>query len=37
MGVMVNHHGRWDLLSGNEIGILLTHYGIDQNEGQPAA
>jgi phosphoglucomutase/phosphomannomutase len=28
VGVMVNHHGRWEFLNGNEIGILLTHYGI---------
>ncbi len=28
MGVMVNHHGGWEFLNGNEIGILLTHYGI---------
>ncbi len=28
VGVMLDHHGRWSFLSGNEIGILLTHYGI---------
>ncbi|MDJ0805185.1 MAG: phospho-sugar mutase [Desulfobacterales bacterium] len=28
VGVMVNHHGRWEFLNGNEIGVLLTHYGI---------
>ncbi len=28
VGVMLNHHGRWEFLNGNEIGILLTHYGI---------
>ena len=30
IGVMVNHHGRWEFLNGNEIGILLTHYGINK-------
>jgi phosphoglucomutase/phosphomannomutase len=28
VGVMLDHHGTWEFLSGNEIGILLTHYGI---------
>ncbi|MDJ0722287.1 MAG: phospho-sugar mutase [Desulfobacterales bacterium] len=28
VGVMLNHRGRWEFLNGNEIGILLTHYGI---------
>jgi phosphoglucomutase/phosphomannomutase len=28
VGVMLDHHGSWAFLSGNEIGILLTHYGI---------
>ncbi|MGD8241616.1 MAG: phospho-sugar mutase [Desulfobacterales bacterium] len=30
VGVMLDHHGTWEFLSGNEIGILLTHYGIDK-------
>lgn len=36
IGVMVNHHGAWKFLNGNEIGILLTHYGIRQFEAQGA-
>ena len=28
VGVMVKHAGRWAFLNGNEIGVLLTHYGI---------
>ncbi len=28
VGVMLDHHGQWAFLNGNEIGILLTHYGI---------
>jgi len=32
IGVMVRHKGAWVFLSGNEIGILLTHYGIRQAE-----
>jgi phosphoglucomutase/phosphomannomutase len=28
IGVMVNHRGTWAFLNGNEIGILLTHYGL---------
>ncbi len=30
VGVMLNHHGSWAFLSGNEIGVLLTHYGIEK-------
>ena len=30
VGVMLDHHGAWEFLSGNEIGILLTHYGINK-------
>lgn len=30
IGVMVRHKGAWEFLNGNEIGILLTHYGIRQ-------
>ena len=30
IGVMLDHHGHWSFLSGNEIGILLTHYGIQK-------
>jgi len=30
IGVMLDHHGTWTFLSGNEIGILLTHYGIEK-------
>ncbi|MDJ0668727.1 MAG: phospho-sugar mutase [Desulfobacterales bacterium] len=30
VGVMLDHHGTWEFLSGNEIGILLTHYGIEK-------
>ena len=28
IGVMLDHHGTWAFLNGNEIGILLTHYGL---------
>jgi phosphoglucomutase/phosphomannomutase len=30
VGVMLDHRGTWEFLSGNEIGILLTQYGIDK-------
>ena len=30
IGVMVNHHGSWEFLSGNEIGIILTNYAISK-------
>jgi phosphoglucomutase len=36
IGVMVNHHDTWKFLNGNEIGILLTHYGIRQFKAQGA-
>lgn len=28
IGVMVNHHGKWEFLNGNEIGAILTEYVI---------
>jgi phosphoglucomutase/phosphomannomutase len=34
IGIMVNHQGAWEFLNGNEIGILLTHYGIRQFKAQ---
>lgn len=30
IGVMVKHDGSWKFLTGNEIGILLTQYGISK-------
>jgi phosphoglucomutase/phosphomannomutase len=30
IGLMVRHNSAWEFLNGNEIGILLTHYGIRQ-------
>ena len=30
IGVMVNHHGSWQFLTGNEIGIILTNYAISK-------
>ena len=36
IGVMVNHNDTWKFLNGNEIGILLTHYGIRQFKAQGA-
>jgi phosphoglucomutase/phosphomannomutase len=30
IGVMVKHKGSWNFLSGNEIGIILTHYAISK-------
>ena len=30
IGVMVNHNGAWEFLTGNEIGIILTNYGISK-------
>jgi len=30
IGVMLNHNGFWKFLSGNEIGIILTHYAISK-------
>jgi phosphoglucomutase/phosphomannomutase len=29
-GIMVQHKGSWNFLTGNEIGILLTEYGISK-------
>ena len=26
VGIAVNHHGEYILLTGNEVGVLLTHY-----------
>ena len=30
IGVMVRHKGRWEFINGNEIGIVLCEYAIDQ-------
>jgi phosphoglucomutase/phosphomannomutase len=30
IGVMLKHNGSWKFLSGNEIGIILTHYAISK-------
>jgi phosphoglucomutase len=30
IGIMVRHDGAWKFLNGNEIGIVLTEYAIDQ-------
>jgi phosphoglucomutase/phosphomannomutase len=30
IGVMVKHNGAWEFLTGNEIGIILTNYGISK-------
>jgi phosphoglucomutase/phosphomannomutase len=30
IGVMVKHNGIWEFLTGNEIGIILTSYGISK-------
>ncbi|MGD2272255.1 MAG: hypothetical protein PVI06_17775, partial [Desulfobacterales bacterium] len=30
IGVMVKHNGTWQFLTGNEIGIILTSYGISK-------
>ena len=30
IGVMVNHKDSWQFLTGNEIGIILTNYGISK-------
>ena len=30
IGVMVKHKGAWEFLNGNEIGIILTNYGISK-------
>ncbi len=30
IGIMVRHHGKWKFLNGNEIGIVLSEYAIDQ-------
>lgn len=30
IGIMVRHEGRWQFVNGNEIGILLCEYAIDQ-------
>ena len=34
IGFMVRHRGDWVFLTGNEIGILLAHYGIRQAEAR---
>ncbi|WP_419658871.1 Pgm2: phosphoglucomutase (glucose phosphomutase) [Desulfosarcina variabilis str. Montpellier] len=30
IGIMVRHQGQWQFISGNEIGIVLCEYAIDQ-------
>ncbi len=30
IGVMLDHHGRWEFLSGNEIGVILTDYALSK-------
>ena len=30
IGIMVRHHGRWNFVNGNEIGIVLSEYAIDR-------
>ena len=30
LGVMAKHERKWAFLNGNEIGVLLTHYGISK-------
>ncbi|MAG07894.1 hypothetical protein CMO89_00305 [Candidatus Woesearchaeota archaeon] len=30
IGIMVNHKRKWEYLNGNEIGIILTQYGISK-------
>jgi phosphoglucomutase/phosphomannomutase len=30
IGIMVNHHGQWVFLTGNEIAIILANYAIDR-------
>ena len=30
IGIMVRHNGEWKFLNGNEIGIVLSEYAIDQ-------
>jgi phosphoglucomutase/phosphomannomutase len=30
IGIMLKHNGSWQFLSGNEIGIILTHYAISK-------
>jgi len=37
IGVMVRHKAAWHFLNGNEIGILLTHYGIRQAQSRGAS
>jgi len=32
IGAMVKHGDGWEFLNGNEIGVLLTHYGISKFE-----
>jgi phosphoglucomutase/phosphomannomutase len=33
IGVMLKHAGNWKFLTGNEIGIILTHYAISKLSG----
>lgn len=32
IGIMVNHHGQWHLINGNEIGSILTRYVIEKKK-----
>lgn len=34
IGVMAKHEGKWEFLNGNEIGALLTDYGIEKGRGK---
>jgi phosphoglucomutase/phosphomannomutase len=34
IGIMVRHQGEWKFLNGNEIGIVLSEYAIDQYRRQ---
>jgi phosphoglucomutase len=34
IGVMVRHQDQWLFLNGNEIGIVLTHYGISRHKAR---
>jgi len=34
IGVMLNHNGNWQFLSGNEIGIILSQYAISKYKTQ---
>ncbi|MFO7642803.1 MAG: phospho-sugar mutase [Desulfosarcina sp.] len=34
IGIMARHHGKWEFFNGNEIGIILSEYAIDQYRRQ---